>query len=156
MKAIDIFHDDGPIDIAIIHTFEQELGYLFPKSYKELLSEHNALYPEESDFKYVFEGEKNVRDVTFLGYGDEISSASQISRVQQIEYCYDHIVVIGVAANGDYICFDYRSDTKTDNPPVVLMFHDYADENNKMAICRVADNFEAFIDSLYQGDDEDQ
>ena len=156
MKNIKVYRDSGKIDISEIEKFELEVSHILPLSYKELLSKHNALWPEERDFDFVFEGEEDGRDVTFLGYGDKISSASQILRSQQDEYCYDHIVVIGVAANGDYICFDYRFDPSTDNPPVVLMFHDIADENEKMAICPVADNFEAFIDSLYEWDDEDE
>jgi len=156
MKKISIYDDEGPIAISAILEYEKIIGYTFPSYYKELLSKHNVLWLEERHFDFSSKNHKDTRDVTFLGFGTEISRSEQISRAQQTEYCHDHILVIGVAANGDYICFDYRADPATDNPPVVLMFHDDYDENDKMIICPVADNFEDFIASLYTWDEDDQ
>ena len=42
-----------------------------------------------------------------------------------------------------------------DNPPVILMFHDDWDDNDKMVTCPVANNFEEFIDLLYDDPDEE-
>ena len=155
MKEIEIFDDEGPVDISIIEKFEKQIGYSLPVSYKELLSKHNALYPEEGSFDFVFKEKSNTHSFVFLGYGDEVESYEQISRSQQTEYCYEHIVVFGETPNGDYICFDYRADPTTNNPPVVVMLHDYPDENDMMMVCPVADNFEAFIDSLYKWEDDE-
>jgi hypothetical protein len=152
---IEIYRDRGSIDIQFINDFQIQIGYKLPSEYKALMSTHNAARLKKSSFNFKYENEDNSHSFIFLGFGTEISRTSQISRAQQTEYCHDHIIVIGVAANGDYICFDYRADPTTDNPPVVLMFHDDYDENDKMIICPVADNFESFIDSLYTWNDED-
>ncbi|WP_428634932.1 SMI1/KNR4 family protein [Sedimenticola sp.] len=157
MKEIKIFHDSGAIDISLISSFENKMNCIFPGNYKKLLSEHNELYPDESNFKFVnaIDGEVDSRDVTFLGYGPGVTNASNIEWFQDHDvYGRVGVVVIGIAANGDYICFDYRSAPKTDNPPVVVMLHDYYDDDGKMFICSVADSFEEFMDSLYKPEDE--
>lgn len=154
---IEVFVDSGNVDISIIDHFEAKVSYFFPESYKRLLSKHNELYPENCDFRFFneTEGVWECRDVTFLGYGPTITNASRIDRFQDHDvYGHDGIVVIGCSANGDYICFDYRSDPQTANPPVVVMFHDYYNEDKKMLVCSVANTFEEFINSLYKAEED--
>ncbi|MCG6350834.1 MULTISPECIES: SMI1/KNR4 family protein [Vibrio] len=155
MKKIAILYDGGAVDKKIIEDFERKLGVSFPHLYKELLSQHNEIYLEESFFEFKNVDDTNdSRDVTFWGYGDQIDKSSRVELNQDHDvYGHDLVVAIGCAANGDYICFDYRDIPETDNPSVVVMFHDDYDENNKMIVCHVADSFEQFIDMLYKYDD---
>lgn len=157
---IEVFHDDGAIDVSVIDEFEKSIGYKFPSTYRNLISRHNSLHPENCDFDFFDNslGRTASRDVTFLGYGTEVLSSSNIANAQWHDiYGRDHVVVFGRTAGGDYVCFDYRENPTTDNPPVVVMLHDYFDDNdNKMFICLVADNFDQFIDSLYSVDGDDE
>lgn len=142
------------VDSTSIDAFEKKMGCAFPSAYKSLLQKHNAVRLVDNCFDFLFRGKVDSRDVGFFGYGEAIQDYENIERFQQeSEYCYNDIVVVGESANGDYICFDYRANPTTDNPPVVIMLHDYPDENNKMLVCPVADNFEKFIDSLYCDDE---
>lgn len=153
-----MFHHEGAVDTKVINEFENNIGYKFPDSYKNLLSQHNFLHPENCDFDFYDAslGRTASRDITFLGFGQNISGASNIANAQWHDiYGRDHIIVFGKTAGGDYVCFDYRSDPTTNNPSIAVMLHDYFnDDDNKMFVCFVADNFEQFIDSLYSADDE--
>jgi SMI1 / KNR4 family. len=148
---VDVYRDSGVVEVKELEFFEHQIGYKLPHEYKNLISKHNALRPKNDCFDFQFNSKTDSRDISFYGYGKEISSNVNIVKNQQEkdQYYHDHIVIIGESANGDYICFDYRNNPLTDDPPVVLMLHDYPDANNKMLICHVADNFEQFVDSLY-------
>ncbi len=155
MKEVEVFNDSGSIDISVIENFENIIGYVFPDDYKNLISKHNELYPVMEFFKFfnTIDSTTDYRDVSFLGYGSEITTASRIENSQDHDvFGFEGIIVIGRSANGDYICFDYRSKPTTNNPPVVVMFHDYFDDDDKMYICHVADTFEEFIGALYKSD----
>lgn len=159
MKHIAVNFDDGPVAMTAIESFEQKYQRNLPKLYKELLSQHNALWPKHSYFDYIdlSTGEKDTREISFYGFELPGRDPYDIDRGQfsgTEEYCHDHIIVFGSSGGGDYICFDYREDPKTDDPKVVVMLHDGVDNDNKMPVYPVADNFEAFLDCLYQYEDE--
>ncbi len=50
MQELIVYRDKGTIDINVIERYEKKIGYKFPKTYKELLSKHNGLYPENNNF----------------------------------------------------------------------------------------------------------
>lgn len=160
MKNIKISLDRGKTPIKVMNMFERSIGYLFPQSYKDFISNHNAAYPAYNyvDFFNTFMGNKDCRDVNFFGYGNTLSKSERIDLAQIDDgYCPDGIITFAQSANGDYICFDYRQDHKTDNPPIVVMYHDvYNEDNTKMYVDFVANNFDEFMDSLYGFDDNDQ
>ncbi|MDO6643015.1 SMI1/KNR4 family protein [Acinetobacter guillouiae] len=62
---------------------------------------------------------------------------------------YDKVIVFGNTARGDYVAFDYRKDPTTDEPLVVIMYHDdcVEDENgdSKMRVIKVAHTFDEFL-----------
>jgi hypothetical protein len=152
MKNIEIYRDRGQIDIRELNEFEQLIGYRLPQTYKDLLSKHNALYPRDRNFKFIdrSSGKPNSRDITFHGFGDLLPEGQRIANAQDHDvYGHEGLVTFGMSANGDYICFDYQHDPRTDEPKIVVMFHDYADENKKMLVNFVADSFEEFMGSLY-------
>jgi hypothetical protein len=141
---LNIFDDEGPIDISIIEDFEKSIGCDFPEQYKSLLSQYNALVPEENIFSYSFSGDLNDADVSFFGFN--LRSDETIEKVQQKEYGRSDVVVFGGTANGDFVCFDYRN--SRNQPAVVIMLHDVFDKENRMAIVEVSKNFDDFISSL--------
>lgn len=152
MREIKVFHDEGQIEVTVIAEFESNIGYKLPKHYKELISNHNRLYPENCNFDFINKSlnQLSSSDITFLGFGDEVSESANIANAQWHDiYGREHIVVFGKTAGGDYVCFDYRDNLMTDNPPVVVMYHDNFDDDGKMLVCAVAKDFEEFINLLY-------
>ena len=154
--------DDGGADSALLDKFEEKSSIKLPKKYRELIQEHNALYPVHNLFKFKNQYHNELwsyrlevdgvdsRDVVFLGYGEHLSDSSRIDLAQDFDvYGHEHVIAFGTAANGDHICFDYRHDPSTNEPHVVVMFHDALDENRKMAICHVANSFDEFLNMLY-------
>jgi hypothetical protein len=159
MKEVSVFHDSGPIELSVIESFEEKVGYNFPDNYKRLLSKHNELYPEAGFFNFTnkIDDKIDCRDINFLGFGAEVTNASHIERAQEQDNCLrTGVVIFGCSANGDYIGFDYRLKLTSDNPSVVVIFHDYFDDDNKMLISPVAETFEDFINMLYEYDEEEK
>jgi cell wall assembly regulator SMI1 len=159
VRRLEVYSDEGTIDISAIERFERKIGYRFPENYKQLLCAHDEFRPIENCFKFRnIYGAEDERDAAFYGYGE--TCTEKIARSQDFDiYGYEGIVAIGTAANGDHICFDYRHDPTTTEPHVVLMYHDdYVvdkEGNTKMVVNFVAPNFEAFVDLLYEYIDEE-
>jgi SMI1-KNR4 cell-wall len=157
MNQFEIYRDYGKVDIKVLESFEIQTGFKLPIAYKMLLSEHDAVIPDANHFEFIDRSNnlRDSRDVSFDGFGERVSSASRMRWPQNYDiYGHEGLVTVGTSANGDYICFDYRHDLKTDQPKVVVMFHDYYDENQKMLICPVANSFEEFMDSLYKPEED--
>lgn len=153
VEKIGVFLDKGSVSISTIEKFENKFSICFPSSYRNLLAQFNQLYPDRNCFDFNVKNKENERDIVFLGYGE--ASTENIEKSQDHDvYGHDRVITIGRSANGDYICFDYRQNSTTDNPAVVLMYHDQytKDESGqpKMTIAKIADNFEAFIDMLHE------
>ena len=155
---INIYRDNGKIDIDIIFKAEEIISHVFPSNYTDLVTKYDALRLENNifDFTNVY-GEKDERDVNFLSFktdhidGDIISNQENVSDISN--FGYKNIVLFAICANGDYICFDYRHDAMTKKPKIVLVCHDefvdHDDGTSSMVINHVADSFEDFIDMLH-------
>lgn len=165
------YRDYGVVNPLIIVDFSSRFGVDFPTSYIDLLSKYNAIRPlkEYFDFKEV-DGKTGISDISFYGYGYEkinvydqedllrfqnsIKETDSIERNQPDEYSYESVIVFGHTASGDYIAFDYRQNPETDNPPIVMMYHDQfvKDENgnSKMLVIKVADSFDDFLNLLHE------
>lgn len=157
MKDIQIRRDKGSIPLSELYDFERLIGHILPQSYKTLLSEHNALFPLEPDFKF-FNSEiddYDTRDISFYGFGNSIPDYSRITRALDHDVIgHDGVIAFGSAANGDYICFDYRNISIADNPKIAVMLHDQRDNAGKMPVCFVADSFEEFVDMLHEAEED--
>lgn len=155
MKQIEILYDYGMIDEKVIETFEKKIQYKLPLEYKKLLVKHNGLTAVQNIFTFInFKNELDESSISFLGFG-EWPVLDLMEDYQNFDiYGYDGIVVFGVNGAGDYICFDYRKDSTSLEPEIVFMNHDQyvKDENGepKMAISKIANSFEEFIDMLHE------
>ncbi|MGQ8975906.1 SMI1/KNR4 family protein [Acinetobacter schindleri] len=69
-------------------------------------------------------------------------------------YGIKNLVVFGICANGDYICFDYRENPNSSEPKIVLVYHDdfvdYDDGTSTMVVNHVAENFDDFMNMLHE------
>ncbi len=166
MNPDSVYRDSGKADRLLIDEFEIEYRIKLPNSYKELIQEHNALWPEKCHFRFhnryhnklwtyqLNQDGTDSRDVTFYGFGEHLFDYERIDLTQDFDvFGHENVIAFGSSANGDYICFDYRHDPSTNEPHVVVMFHDAYDEYKKMLICHVANSFEEFMDSLYKSDE---
>ncbi|ENV94613.1 SMI1/KNR4 family protein [Acinetobacter bereziniae] len=154
-----IYDDNGQVSLDIIHEVESILGYNFPTSYINLIKDHDALSPVENifDFKNIYKKE-DERDLNFLSFktdhldGDILSNQSNVNDLEN--YGIKNLVVFGICANGDYICFDYRDNIEGTEPKIVLVYHDdfvdYEDGASSMVVNNVANNFDDFLNLLHE------
>lgn len=150
MSSYDVYRDSGQVDGKVIRSFEESFSVRLPSNYKSLLSAHDAAILNKNIFKYNISGRWLSSDVVFLGFGEGLKDYKSIFRLQKNDEpgCWG-LIVFGCAANGDYICFDYRYNPSSEEPHVVIMLHDYMDEKNHMLVCPVADSFDQFMGLLY-------
>ena len=155
---MEIRRDNGKNSLNEIQRVQDELGYFFPKNYIDLIKNHDAVRLEENifDFKNIYNKE-DERDLNFLSFksdhldGDILSNQDNVNDLEN--YGIKDLVVFGICANGDYICFDYRDDSKTSNPKIVLVYHDdfvdFEDGTSSMVVNNVANNFDEFLSMLH-------
>lgn len=165
MDSEDIYRAHGAVQPSLLDEFERKTQLRLPGKYRELILEHDAIRLVRDTFRFtnafhnehwpyrLLESDEDCRDVSFYGFGSDLPDYLQIERGQSVDvYGHDHVIAFGYAANGDYICFDYRHDPKTVEPYVVVMFHDAYDDRNKRLISHVANSFEEFMSLLYKSE----
>lgn len=163
MIVIEAKWHNGENDQEVIDWMENQLGYCFPSNYKEIISLYDGATPKKNSFDFInIYGKKDERDLNFLSFQPVDTKYSpkgyyipmEDFQVSECDYGIKGLVAFGDCANGDRICFDYRDNTKTCNPKVVLVYHDdFIEQNNgtaQMVVNFVADSFEEFIDMLHE------
>lgn len=134
MQDIGDQYPNGTIDKEVIESFALSLGVTFPPEYIELISKHDGLYPEISDFDYVdTDGELNISTVELGGYLHE----PRIEGMQFPEGDDDYegkLIGFGATPGGNFICFDYRLPWIKDQPKIVLVLHDDFYDSGKMKV----------------------
>ncbi|QNX59514.1 SMI1/KNR4 family protein [Acinetobacter seifertii] len=156
---MDILRDNGKNSLDEIKRVQNELGYFFPNNYIDLIRNHDALRFEKNifDFKNIYNKE-DERDLNFLSFksdhldGDILSNQDNVNDLEN--YGIKDLVVFGICANGDYICFDYRENPSNSEPKIVLVYHDdfidYDDGTSTMVVNHVADSFDDFLNMLHE------
>lgn len=156
---MDIRRDNGKNSLDEIKRVQNELGYFFPNNYIDLIRNHDALRFEKNifDFKNIYNKE-DERDLNFLSFksdhldGDILSNQDNVNDLEN--YGIKDLVVFGICANGDYICFDYRENPSSSEPRIVLVYHDdfidYDDGTSTMVVNHVADSFDDFLNMLHE------
>lgn len=69
------------------------------------------------------------------------------------EFFPKNIVAFSDTGGGDMICFDYRADHTTDNPPIVYWNHESEPEES---VSFIAKNFEEFLGILKEPEDKEE
>lgn len=159
MQQIEIYRDEGQVDIQIINEYEKIIGYRFPTIYKELLSKYNGLYPQRDTFTYYDEALKRKEENSIYFYCfnhddlDPLYSDGLIGEyLDDDDFINTSLIPFGGTGNGDYICFDYSEDKNTDNPKIVVLHHDAPDDDDNLIFSFLGNSFEEFMDSLYESD----
>ena len=126
--------------------------FKLPHKYLEILKEHdggNLSY----DFKYY---NRSMKD--YFGSGIGALFGLSCEKEYNLINCYDdppeffpkNLVPFGENGGGDDVCFDYRDNPKTDDPPVVHWFHEAVESES---VSFVAENFEEFLSLLKEPDE---
>lgn len=162
-RSFRIRYDEGKADIWYIKEFEKKYNICFPKTYKELMLEHNGVRFEEDNFDFINKrGQEDGREFLFKSFGEKKRGKELIEDAQFVSkpdyYGVPGLIGIGSTAEGDTLCFDYRDNPKTCEPKVVLLVHDEYEEdkngNSHMLIEPIANSFNEFLDMLYEFKDE--
>lgn len=138
-----------------IQTVLSVIPYSLPKIFINLMRECDGGGPVISgfDFEDVHFG-KSINDMgIFLSFDPTRVESLYNKFTKPPEFFPDAIVAFSVTGNGDFVCFDYRTDPKTDNPPVVYWCHEAPEAQS---VSFVAKSFDNFMDMLYEDEDEDE
>jgi cell wall assembly regulator SMI1 len=173
MKEIEVYRDEGEVDISVIENFEKKIGYKLPLEYKKLLSKHNGLYPENNDFIFLEDKEEKEKapikyssgGVVFLAFYEYPELGPSYSNIENYQDRYvdhplpPHTIVFGDRGGDDMIAFDYRDNPTGDNPKIILLYHDWFDEDETefaggyYKAKLISNSFEEFMDSLFKEDE---
>ena len=165
-RNLRIYRDYGKANPKDIVEFEKKYNICLPKSYKELMLEHNGVRFEEDFFDFInSKGQEDGRDVNFYPIGQNSNWEKKNmdyanKNIQNPDYYgVPGLIGFGSTAEGDTVCFDYRDDPKTCEPKVILLVHDEYDDlpdgTSHMHIEPIANSFDEFLDMLYEFKDED-
>ncbi|MCL7819288.1 hypothetical protein PMCNE_21070 [Pasteurella multocida] len=161
-RNLDIYDDYGMVSQEIISDFEGTFGIKLPKLYIELITKHNAPGIIQSYFDY-YDSYRNEDEYSSFGFEGFETESNKYEPPENIfaQYLYDdeiygyeHVYSFGSTGEGHFICFDYRDDPKGDEPKICIVIHDeYDEKTGKRLLFPVAENFEAFLDMLYDFDE---
>jgi hypothetical protein len=91
-------------------------------------------------------GSKYNQQEYFVSYNDILNQYNNMP-----EFFPENIVAFGRNGGGNMVCFDYRDNVMTNNPPIVywIIGHDIGED-----VSFVANNFEEFIKMLREPEDD--
>lgn len=135
---------DGKIDQENFKRIFEEITFILPKLYLESIKTCDRGVPFNKNFQYYDEyfnrnvesriGEFiSINDLKFLEIYNEPA-----------EYFPESLVAFVEVGNGNFVCFDYRGNKKT-NPPIVYWNHEASIGKD---VSFIADDFEAFLNML--------
>ena len=158
LSSDNIIRDYGFISPDILHLLEEEHGVILPELYVDFILKHNGARIMSRIFDYDDPNRKDGRNGDALIFMKVEEIQDQIDTVKSgeepdwpIEYRFeDGLIPFGDNGGGDMICFDYRHDKTTNNPPIVIWNHDMG---LKHRVVFVANNFEEFINMLHEPED---
>ena len=147
----------GKVSRKFILAIENAIKVILPIHYVDFIVRYNEATLVARIFSY--------QDPNIHGINSNALHFSNVKEILQtiknlksgeepdwpIEYRFeDGLIPFGENGGGDYICFDYRHDKTTDNPPIVIWNHDMG---LKHRVVFVANNFEEFINMLHEPED---
>lgn len=135
-----------PVSEDAIKKAEQELSVTMPKSYLELLREHDG---GDLEYPYIIIGDEKERNAMYHmdGIANEgFSILSSPSVIDELGLPNKLILL-----EGDYhswISLDYRDKYI---PSVTYFYEDYSEEEMKWGSIEIAPSFDIFLTKLFRG-----
>lgn len=159
LEESNVYRDSGIVPLEKIFSIEKLYGIKLPKVYVQFIAMHNGARLNADSFTYDDPnvGRKNSDAIAFLEVEGIIPCINDIKSGEEpnwdIKYKFeDGLVPFGDNGGGDMICFDYRKDKTTDNPPVVIWNHDMGFDHR---VVFIANSFEEFIGMLHAYEEEE-
>jgi hypothetical protein len=154
LNSSNVYRDYGEISVEVMRELEKTQNVILPKAYVDFISKHNGVRLEVNSFEYYDPniGNKNSDSIAF-NPAEKIQKSIDLLQYDEepdldIKYRFeDGLIPFGDNGGGDLICFDYRKDRTTDNPPIVIWNHDMGFEHR---VIFIANNFEEFINMLHE------
>ncbi len=141
-------------------VYEKNSVVKFPSSYKKLLGLCDGGFFEDINFLYnsrflqqFIIGCVGMFHVISNDYPSEGSKFKTYYN-NPPEFFPEGIISFASVGNGDLICFDYRADPQTDNPPIVMWEHEAA--GSEEAVSFIAPDFEAFMNMLMSDEEAEK
>ena len=136
-----------------INHAELKICFKLPKLFKEIVKACDEGSVINSHFDYY-----NPYDQSIWGNGIGSFLSLKLTEKHNLIDKYfsppegfpKNAVAFAGTGGGDYICFDYRHDPTTDNPPVVFWLHE---ENEGEDVIFLAPTFEDFLKMLKEPED---
>lgn len=158
LEPNNILTEHGEVSIDVLREIEEVNHIKLPKLYVDFITKHNGAQLVADAFGYYDPNYERKMECGFAFVNVE-EIQSDIELLQDIEgqiveekYRFPKwLIPFGDNGGGDDICFDYRKDKTSDNPPIVMWFHDMGFDHR---IAFIAKNFEEFINMLYAPKDE--
>lgn len=137
----------GKVSKERVAFLEKRINISFPKSYIECMEECNGGVLRKRCFTYKFENERQTVDSigVFLSLNQNEWADLLDIYENPPEFFPKGIIAFGDTGGGDFICFDYRDNKTTNDPPIVCWNHE-ADVGKDVSF--LANNFEDFLGML--------
>ena len=158
LESENILHDYGKGNRDDIKNIENNYCIRLPTNYVNFILAHNGATLVNDIFDYNDPNYKDGKNADALAFISVEKIKYRIENIKSgeepdwpIEYRFeDGLIPFGDNGGGDMICFDYRDDKTTDNPPIVIWNHDMG---LKYRVVFIAKNFEEFINMLHEPED---
>ena len=150
-RNIDIWSFDGKGDINNILKFQSIFNITLPNTYRELMTRYNNPKFEQDTFNFYdpYHERESLASFGFDGFNSQYENIYN-QFIYSDEDGYENVYSFAHTSEGNWLCFDYRDCPTTSEPKISLVIHDeYNDEIGKWLILPVANNFDDFLDSLY-------
>jgi hypothetical protein len=158
-QKLIVWDDEGQVNIEVVQSFCDKLGIILPRFYVDFITKHNEARIENNSFDYRdlnMKSGRNSDGITFIRFEEimpHIELQKEVNKQAdgRIKYMFeDGLIPFGDNGGGDFICFDYRKNRTTDNPPIVIWNHDMGLEHR---VIFIANNFEEFVGMLYESEE---
>ncbi|MBR1734338.1 MAG: SMI1/KNR4 family protein [Alphaproteobacteria bacterium] len=157
LNPSNIIRDEGCVSIEAVHGLEKAHNLVLPKEYANFITMHNGARMFARIFNYFDSNiDKKNSNAIYFDKVEKIQDSIALLKSDEepdwpIEYRFeDGLIPFGDNGGGDMICFDYRNDKMTDDPPIVIWNHDMG---LKHRVVFIANNFEEFINMLHEPED---
>ena len=161
MKNLSVFNilvDYGKISITVVRDFENLHSLILPTQYVDFIIHHNGASLIADIFDYDDPNIISCKNRNSIAFNAVEEIQQHIDNLKydeeqdwDVKYLFeDGLIPFGENGGGDMICFDYRKNRTTNNPPIVIWNHDMGLEHR---VVFIANNFEKFINMLHEPED---
>jgi hypothetical protein len=146
------FDAPSPESDEHVASVENAIGYRLPDDYREFAKSYSGGSPHETDFEF-----SDSETGTFCASVGEFFTLSPdddrnlLRWMERTEFFPTGLVPFAGDGGGNYICFDFRSDT---NSPSIVFWHSGRRGLENEVSC-VAKTFSDFVDLLHEPADEE-